>query len=377
MSGSAITLRRDGWAAIVTWGVVSALVLYVIRTGDGSWSSRTLPAVALQLLYLAALLAVVGRSPGPPAPRTLQVLLAVQLLCALGLGVLLPVSFLPIYTIVWIAVVAHTVSAGAAHAGLVVVLAAWLAIGHFVWGDKGALINVALFGTFHYFALLSALARRRAETARLDAEALNRELRATQHLLAEATRQGERTRIARDLHDVLGHQITALTIHLQVAGRLATGEAKTHIDKCHELARQMLDDVRKTVSSMREATQVDFARALQLIVDNTPRLRIELRVDEGLRVDDVQVAESLLRCVQEAITNTLRHANASALFIRVWRETGHLNLEIHDDGNVAERWQTGNGLRGMRERVERINGKLVLERVREALQIRIHIPLVA
>lgn len=375
MIRSPFTLQRNGWAGVVTWALVSGLTLYALNRAAEPMSRMLVPTLIIQIVYLVAML-VACRAPGTAGGRGLRrSALGVQLLAALVLGWMVPIEFLPIYTIIWMAILPHFVSARAGHLWLVIVMLAWYGIQRWSWQDEGALISVVLFGTFHYFALLSALEARRAELARQNAEALNRELLATQHLLSEATKHTERTRIARDLHDLLGHHLTALALNLQVAERVTTGEARERVEKCHALSRQMLGDVRATVSSIRDSSAVDFTKALRLIVENIAQLRIHLDIEDALNVDDVQVAEALLRCVQEAITNTLRHANASELFVRVWRADGRLHLQIRDNGRVREQWQVGNGLRGMRERIERIDGQLDIARHSDAMQIRVQIPL--
>ncbi len=368
---------RHGWAAVVTWALVSGLTIYLMPRLAAPPSVGAWAVAALQLIYLVAMLVVIAEATGPirTGPGR-QAALYVQLGAALMLGWLVPISFLPIYTIVWIAIAPHLVSRRACHAWFIVLLVAWYVIQRWSWQDDDALISVLLFGTFHYFAMLSALETRRAEAAKDQAEALNRELTATQLLLAEATRQSERTRIARDLHDLLGHHLTALAINLQVAARVADGDARERIDKCHALSTQMLEDVRRTVTTLREESAVDFRRALQLVVENIPQLSIRLDIDEALSIDDVNVAEALLRCVQEAITNTLRHAGASECTIRAWREEGRLNLTVSDNGTVDSGWQSGNGLQGMRERIERLHGTIEFI-ARDAFEIAIQIPLPA
>ncbi|MFK7887870.1 MAG: sensor histidine kinase [Gammaproteobacteria bacterium] len=368
---------RHGWAAIVTWMVVSALVLYAIRDAATPYSDLLGETIALQLLFLFSMF-VTCAAEGGRVPAWARVgALWMMLAAALALGALLPISFLPIYTIIWIAFTPQHMSPRWAHVTFAALTIAWYLIERLVWENTTPEFSVALYATFHYFALLSARNTQLAEVAQVRAESLNRELVATQHLLAEASRQGERTRIARDLHDLLGHHLTALTINLQVAERVAEGEARERVAKCHGLARDMLGDVRAAVTTLRDDSAVDFTEALRLIVKNIPQLRIHLEMDDDLRIDDVQIAESLLRCVQEAITNTLRHASASECTVRVWRDAGRLHAQIHDNGRVDAEFEPGNGLTGMRERIERVNGKLVFERVRSALQIRIQIPLAA
>ncbi|MFK8015081.1 MAG: sensor histidine kinase [Gammaproteobacteria bacterium] len=368
---------RHSWAAITTWAVISGLTLFAIRDAASPYNDLVVETVALQLLYLVAMM-ICGSKPEAGIPDwARRGGLVVLLAAGLALGMMLPLSFLPIYTIIWLAFTPGHMNVRWAHVAFIGVNVAWYLIEKYLWGNNDPLLSISLFATFHYFALLSAIETQNAEKARARAESLNRELVATQHLLAEASKQGERTRIARDLHDLLGHHLTALTINLQVAERVCEGEARERVNKCHTLASDMLQDVRAAVTTLRDDSAVNFAEALSLVVENIPQLKMHLDIDEHLRIDDVNVAESLLRCVQEAITNTLRHAAASECTVRVWREDGRLHLRVHDNGHVAAGWQPGNGLRGMRERVERIDGELLIERVRDALAIHIQIPLAA
>ena len=355
----------------MTWGIVSALAVYLLLEGASESSARLPLVVALMVVNLIAMLLASRNERNPSAINYAAHWL--QLGSALALGWLVPVSFLPIYTIIWIAMATSFYSMRICWILLALVIAAWYAIMRFAWGDGGAVFSSALFGTFHLFALISARTAVRAEQARNRAEALNRELIATQHLLSEASRQSERTRIARDLHDLLGHHLTALSINLQIAERLSDGEARSKVEECHALARLLLSDVREAVSTLREEGGVDFARAVNLLTQNAPELDVELTIEDDLRIDDVEVAESLLRCVQEAVTNTLRHSGARRSFIRLWRENGQIHLEVRDDGradDVAE----GNGLSGMRERLASLQGSLRLDRVDDALRLHVQIP---
>ena len=254
------------------------------------------------------------------------------------------------------------------------IVTAWWAIMDIGWRENSAVITAVLYGTFHLFALLMARTAREAAEARDRAEFLNRELVATQHLLSEASRQSERTRIARDLHDLLGHHLTALSINLQIAERLAEGEAAGKIAESRALARLLLSDVRDAVSTLRDEGAVDFGRAMHLLVDGVPQLDIDLDIEPGLIINEFEVAESLLRCVQEALTNTLRHAGASRSWIRVWEADDGVHLEIRDNGSGARRVVEGNGLKGMRERLAHLKGSLNLDTVDDALRLRVMIP---
>lgn len=364
----------QSWAAIVTWLVVFGLTVVLLSNATNVYSDLLPEAVVLQISYLVLMLLATNDGCTAGRTRLAQGMLLGMLLLSLTLGWLLPIDYLLIYTIIWIALVPHHFSFRASVFFLVAVNVVWYLIQAYVWEDNAALTQVLLFGTFHIFAFMSSVSTARANRANEHSQELNRELMATQHLLAEASRQTERTRIARDLHDLLGHHLTALTINLQVAGRLSDGEAKEKIDECHALSKLLLSDVREAVTTIREESHVNFTETLKLIVGNVPQLKINLDIDPDLQIDDVNIAEALLRCVQEAITNTLRHSNAKESWVRVWREDHHLRLSIRDDGRTGGVISPGNGLKGMRERIEKLNGSVAIEAIRN-MSINVQIPL--
>lgn len=360
-------------AGVVTWFVVTGVALSIARTDNPAFAAAYPWGALLAVIYLAAMWHAMRCER--LQDWTARAALWLQLASAFGVGILVPVSFAPIYTIIWIAMASSYYSFTACWIFLAFTLAGWYGISHSLWQLPGAGLSVALYGTFHLFAMLSARTAREAEVARERAEALSRELVATQHLLSEASRHSERTRIARDLHDLLGHHLTALSLNLQVAERLAGGEVRAKVEQSRALARLLLADVREAVSALRDEGGVDFRRALGLLVETVPNLDIHLDIDPALEIRDVELAESLVRCVQEAITNTLRHAGAGRAWIRLWQEDGRIRLKVRDDGKVQGRIEEGNGFAGMRERLARVRGSLSLDTTREALELSVDIPM--
>ncbi len=225
-----------------------------------------------------------------------------------------------------------------------------------------AVMQSLLYGGFSMFIFVTSLVARQQTEARDEQRRLNAELRATRALLAESARVNERTRISRELHDVLGHQLTALTLNLEVAGHLADGQALEHVKRSHTLAKLLLGNVREVVSQLRETGAIDLAAALRPLTENVPSLDIVLDAEEPLNVEDPQRAHVLLRCTQEIITNAVRHAQARHLWIRVYREVpGLVVVDARDDGVGAEMVNAGNGLRGMRERLQQCGGQLQVD----------------
>jgi signal transduction histidine kinase len=119
--------------------------------------------------------------------------------------------------------------------------------------------------------------------------------------------------------------------------------------------------VREAVSHLRDSGAIDLAAALRPLVERVPSLRIHLQVDEPLTVEDPERAHVLLRCTQEIITNTVRHAQADNLWIQVRREGPQVVIQAHDDGRGCEALLPGNGLRGMRERLSQYGGNLEID----------------
>ena len=238
-----------------------------------------------------------------------------------------------------------------------------------------ALMQSMLYAGFSGFVFIVSLVALQQVQAREEQRRLNAELRATRALLADSARVNERTRISRELHDLLGHHLTALSLNLEVAGHLSEGRVKEHVQQAHTLARLLLTDVREAVSQLREGGAIDLASALRLLAENVPKLDIIMQIDEPLTVDDPECAHVLLRCAQEAITNAVRHAGASSLWLNARREGSHVILQVRDDGRGCEQVAAGNGLRGLGERLRQHGGKLQIVSQRgQGFQLTITLP---
>jgi signal transduction histidine kinase len=223
---------------------------------------------------------------------------------------------------------------------------------------KLAFLQAGMYVGYSSFTFVTGLIAKQQAQAREEQRRLNAELRATRVLLAESSRMSERLRISRELHDLLGHHLTALSLNLEVAGHLTEGKAQEHVRQSLSLARLLLTDVREAVSEMREERGVDLAAALRTLAEGVPALDVRLALPEMLRVDDPEHANVLLRCAQEIITNAVRHAGASRLDLSVAAESGGLRLQASDDGRGCDGHVPGNGLRGMRERLAACGGQV-------------------
>jgi two-component system, NarL family, sensor histidine kinase DesK len=201
----------------------------------------------------------------------------------------------------------------------------------------------------------------RAETGRQLLGRRHAELLATQWMLADSTRMGERLRISRELHDAMGHRLAALNIHLELASRLTAGPPAAAVGDAHEVARMLLAEVREVVSDLREGRQIDLGRAIKLLTHGVARPQIHLTLTDDLDSLDPAEAHALFRCVQETITNAIRHSGANNLWIEIAHSECQWRLCVRDDGRGDRNTQEGNGLRGIRERIEQMGGTLEIE----------------
>lgn len=224
-----------------------------------------------------------------------------------------------------------------------------------------ALLISGIFLGFSSFAFITSWVALRENRARDELRKVNSELTATQALLAESTRIAERVRIAQELHDLVGHHLTALTINLEVASHKTEGEALEHIQQAHSVAKLLLGDVREVVGNMRKDRNVDLTEALSSLVEGVPKPKIHLSLPHDLGVEDPQHAHVLLRTVQEIITNAVRHAEADNLWIELAPSEDGIAVRAHDDGKGAMEVTEGTGLKGIGERVRQVGGRLAID----------------
>ena len=374
------------FAGLFTWGMVGMWLvqlwldqggLVLAAEGQGSFDLLVARWVALYLTFGGAYWWIT-RDLGSQRPTLLShVLLLVLTLCAIGVSYLSSTGLGSILLMVVAGLLPWLLSL---RVGI-----AWLIGGNLVIAPVFVTIGMPLliavaqslaYVGFSSLVFVTALVAKQQAQAREEQRRLNAELRATRLLLAESARINERTRISRELHDLLGHHLTALSLNLEVAGHLVDGRARDHVGQAHTLAKLLLTDVREAVSQLREDGAIDLAAALQPLAENVPGLDIHMDIEAPLTLDDPERAHVLLRCTQEIITNAVRHAGARNLWIRARREQCRIDMTARDDGRGADELTAGNGLRGMRERLQQYGGELTIE-TRAQAGFRLHLTLPA
>ncbi|KLI98316.1 histidine kinase [Luteimonas sp. FCS-9] len=268
----------------------------------------------------------------------------------------------PVLLVIWIAVAFSDWSPRVATMALILVDTVYYLILKHVAGFGAPLMSVLIFAGFQAFAALCMHYARSAERTRDALSRVNADLLATRALLADSARDAERLRVARELHDVAGHKLTALRLNLRALGEDPAFAGHPQVRIAEQLSGELLGDIRNVVQALRDGEGLDLATALHALAAPMPRPRLRLEIDETVRVTDPAIAEALLRLVQEALTNAARHADADLLDVRLWREGARLRIAIEDDGRLRAPWREGNGIAGMRERLDALHGALRLQR---------------
>ncbi|MDA8019107.1 MAG: histidine kinase [Thermoanaerobaculia bacterium] len=228
-------------------------------------------------------------------------------------------------------------------------------------GVGPGLAFAAAFVGFQLFALLAVTMAEREAAARRQLARANGEIEAARELVAESSRVAERLRISRELHDGLGHHMTALSLQLEVAAHVGAGEVTVPVARAGEIAGRMLEDLRRTVRTLRDGQPVDVAAALRGLATGIPQPRIHIAAADRLVIEDPMRANALVRSVQELITNAVRHSGAANFWLDIERSDGWLDLAARDDGTGAAPFLPGSGLAGMRQRIERLGGTLEID----------------
>lgn len=236
-------------------------------------------------------------------------------------------------------------------------------------------------------------------------QAMLAEKESGERLQIEQLRYAERLHMARELHDVMGHHLTALNLHLQLSEALLKRHdepgAAQAVEKAKLGAAGLLAEVRAAVSRERESQRINLEAALRTLAEGIASTQIELALDPVAQDLTPRCAHALLRCVQEAVTNAVRHAGATR--VRVTLEavepptsadaapglasgsadragasvpaTGpQVRVRVDDNGRGTRKLREGNGLKGMQERMAELGGTMQVLRHHPGFLIELNCP---
>ncbi len=185
----------------------------------------------------------------------------------------------------------------------------------------------------------------------------------------------ERERIGRDLHDLLGHTLSLITLKLELSRKLFDRDpamARHELEEAESVARHALAEVRAAVTGMRATGLAGELASARLLLRASG---VTLSTDEDMPTLPDAVDDVLAMALRESATNIHRHAEARHADVRVEVRDGRVHMRVRDDGNGGAHLM-GNGLRGMRERIETLGGTLEVVSVRgQGTELRVDVPL--
>jgi signal transduction histidine kinase len=343
--------------AVAVLALTSSLAL-APGAARGQPGARPLDAVAYALVVAACAALVVRRRYPVPVAVVVGFALLVFAVRDYPGGPLVVAVMIALYTVgarlrrrdaIVVGAVALVLLAGRS----VAAIAAHGQVSPFSWAAPGWVVACLLAGVV-------MRARRQAVQAIRDrAEFAER----TRDEEARARVAEERLRIARDLHDVVGHGFATIHVQARAAAALLDGDpagARQALGAIESTSRDALREIRAALRAIR-GDGTEAGAGLEALLAPARAVGLEVRASlAGAAALPAPTAQVVYRVVQESLTNVLRHAHAGTVTVSVVRDDGAVRVEVADDGggSVGAHRGDGHGLTGMRERVEAVGGRL-------------------
>ena len=313
-----------GTRVVLACGIALFLAIYLSIVPPARWIFRHGPRAVYGALALLPALAIALLAAGAPASFT-----ALFVYVSAACGIVLPPRF-------------AVLAIGVTTAGVWVLGA--------VRGDDASSIAATVLTVLSIGALMTAFGR---------VTRVNRELRATREELATLAVAEERLRIARDLHDLLGHSLSVIALKTELAARLLERDparAASELEEIQVVTREALVEVRGAVKGYRGlALSESLTRARSAL----SAAGIDCGLSETRVALPANVDAVLAWAVREGTTNVIRHSQAHRCEIRIQTDGASAALEIDDDGRASAAPDPGgSGLDGLRERAQRVRGTL-------------------
>ncbi len=289
-----------------------------------------------------------------------KILLSVEIICLLFL---ISTDNYRIASILLVLIATHLPLMFSRKQALLIMVSLTLAHFYIIFDSQvfSAFVNVIITFVLQIFGFSAIETIKREADAKEELAAINQELLATRFMLKASSQKQERLRISRDLHDVIGHQLTALSLNLDVASHKVSEEFKPLLQDNLALSKTLLTNVRHVVKAMREQEQFDLISSLKKLIEQLPHC--QLRVDSFPEINSLRLKQQLMFCLQEGVSNALRHGKADQFTVLADKKANNLVINLTDNGAVStvkHKTNFGSGLTGMRERLIDFNGKVEL-----------------
>ncbi len=198
----------------------------------------------------------------------------------------------------------------------------------------------------------------------------------------ERSIENERLRLTRDIHDIVGYTLTNTMMMLEAVKLMVThapDKIPALIDKARENADACLQEIRSTLRSLRseqvpEVSTLNAIAKLARIFQQATRIDVRVEYGNVDQIFDEETGVLVYHFVQEGLVNAFRHGKASRILVKFWQHGGNLVVNIGDNGLGAKAITEGIGLMGMRERLEKVDGRLEIESVPTGFSVTLTVP---
>jgi signal transduction histidine kinase len=371
-----LTAERQVRLLFIVMVIVGYILTFVLRPGQElppltSW--ELLMGIAFGLIYLLIGLNERGFYERLPSGWAEALFFSVECALVLGIGLMLGVngSWLIAIPLVGFAVeMLEPRQRWPVYVAVVVCAVLPLGLRQGNWISAG--LNSVTIGTAVVFVAVFAQmrlneqqARERVEQLMVELEHANAQLSAYATQAEELAMTQERNRLAREIHDSLGHTLTIVNVQIEAAKVVMDSDPDSALDainKAQELAQKGLTQVRESVAALRESpvSNRPLGEAIASLVQEAQSSGIvtEFKVTGEPQALEHKVALALYRATQEGLTNVRRHARASRVDVLLAFQPDEVRLEVKDNGVGAAETSGGFGLLGIRERMQLLGGKL-------------------
>ena len=237
------------------------------------------------------------------------------------------------------------------------------------WRDE--LINIAMLALYLFYYSFTLFAYKALRGEKIKVDRLNKDLQLSYKTLMEQSEKieeltiaKERNRVAGEIHDTLGHNLVALNMNLDVAGKIMDKDiekTKEILNKSKSLAKESMESLRTAVYALKEENPRLLAEKLEEIINNiqsTGSVEVILNQDEEVETLPLQYKNIIYNSIKEALTNSIKHGNSDKINIYIKLDEEGVYISIQDNGMGCSKLIKGNGLLGIESRVKELNGKV-------------------
>ncbi|BBE31568.1 two-component sensor histidine kinase [Tepiditoga spiralis] len=234
-----------------------------------------------------------------------------------------------------------------------------------------------------YFLIIFALITLKNQYhERKKAEKLNVELKKSLKTIADLSIEKERNRIAQEMHDSIGHKLSALIMRLDYIEKIIdidAKKAKEHILKSQEISRSTMKSLREAVYALKENEQFySLSDSINKLIKNIKieNIEIDFKYSKEINNIDLDIQNIIYKTVMESLTNSIKHGKPSKINLNILKNNNEITLNIKDNGIGCLNIQKSTGLNGIEERIKKVNGQVIFNSLnKEGFETKIVIPL--